>query len=211
MGRVSVNDIITALKEAGVKTEHGFPAEKMIGITEPVAAVSLLEASLRKQTIAVRVSVFAGDCVSCEEKALEVGTILSDMCGDCNVDACTYDGRGGFYCANVRAEFVSETPHVKINGTVLNHVVAFTSWRMVDEENQITQLQDALWNFRLEEFFPKGADEIDDSEEPFVLMHINFNGSETFQDCYWTYQKRTWGSTGTRQLRMGTAAFMENG
>ena len=211
MGRISINDVIGALQDAGIRTEHSFPKEKMLHITEPVAAVSLLEASLRKQTMAVRVSVFAGDAVACENKALEVGTILSDMCGDCHVAACTFDGRNGLFCANVRAEFVTEAPRVKINNTLLEHVVAFTSWRMVDEDNQITRLDDALWNFRLEEFFPNGAEEIDDSDEPFLLMHINFNGSETFQDCYWTYQKRTWGSTGTRQLRMGTAAVMENG
>lgn len=214
MGRVSIGDIVTALNDAGIPAEHGFPAEKMAAIAKPVAAVSLLGAALREQTMTVLVTILSpaesGGAV-CEDTALTVGEILSALDSDCTIGECQFDGKAGLFYTKIKADFLTEIPKVKINDTLLEYVEAFTCWRTVDEEAGITELSKALWNFRLEEFFPTGASENQDEEEPFVLMHISQNGSETYSDCKWTYHKRVWGSTGVRQIRLGTAVDMQNG
>lgn len=214
MGRVNVDDIVASLQSAGILTERSFPARSMANVTEPVAAVSLLSASLKGQTMTVQVTVLSPaemGGAACEEKALEAGTVLSGIGGDCTVGECAFDGRAGLFMVPVKAQFLTEIPKVKINDILLQHVEAFTSWRAIDEELGITSILDAPWNFRLEEFFPTGVDEDSDCSEPFELMHISCSGTEDYLGCQWTYQKRTWDSTGIRQIRLGTAELMDNG
>ena len=214
MGLISVDSVIAALQAAGIPAAHSYPVQKMIAIKKPVAAVSLLDASLRQQTMTVLVQILSpmdsGGAV-CEEKALEAGGILSELGGECSIGECRLDGQTGLYYSDIKVRFLTEIPKVMVGDVMLTHVEAFTSWRMLDAENGITQLLDAPWCFRLEEFFPTGSEEESDCSEPFELMHISSSGTESYVNAKWTYQKRTWGSTGIRQIRLGTAERMDNG
>lgn len=214
MGQLILEKVVTALKEAGIPTERGYPARKMPLLTETVAAVSLQGVSLREQTLTALVTIFAPaelGAMACEETALAAANALTAMGGSCEIAACSFDGRAGVFCEKLTATFLTAVPVVKLGDVKLQYVEAFTCWRTVDEDAGITTLDDAPWNFRLEEFFPVDALEEEAPEEPFYLIHINENGSETFSECQWTYQRRVWSETGTRQIRLGTAQDMQNG
>lgn len=214
MGKLNLGDVVQALADAGIPTERAFPARKLAMITEPVAAVSLKQAQMRGQTLTVQVRILSPaelGAATCEETALAAGETLTELGGDCTVEECRFDGRTGMFSVDITAQFLTEIPKVKLNGTLLQYVEAFTCWRTVDEDAGVTELDQAKWYFRLEEFFPAGVDEEEEPEEPFELMHISAIGSETYCSCKWTYQRRVWGSTGIRQIRLGAAESMDNG
>lgn len=214
MGQLTLDQVVTALRAAGFNTERGYPARKMAVLTEPAVAVNLQRLSRKEQTLTALVTIYSPaelGAVACEETALAAADVLTEQGGSCEVSACEFDGKAGLFSEKISATFLTAVPLVKLGETVLKYVEAFTCWRTVDEDAGITSLDGAPWNFRLEEFFPVDALEEEEPEEPFYLMHINENGSETFSECQWTYQRRVWSETGTRQIRLGTAQDMQNG
>lgn len=211
---MNLDKVVSALRAAGFNTQRGYPARKMPILTEAAAAVNLQRLSRKEQTLTALVTIYSPaelGAVACEETALAAADVLTEQGGQCEVLACEFDGRAGLFSEKISATFLTAVPVVKLDETVLKYVEAFTCWRTVDEDAGITDLDAAPWNFRLEEFFPVDALEEEEPEEPFYLMHINENGSETFSECRWTYQRRVWSETGTRQIRLGTALDMQNG
>lgn len=212
MGKLILDKATTALRDAGFPVERGLPAEAIPAITEPVCAVNLKQANLREQTATVLVTVLSPmelGAVVCEEAALDAAQILSELGGKCTVDACTSLGKVDMFCAEITGRFFTSIPKVVLNEQLLQSVTAFTCWRTVDEE--ITDLNHAPWCFRLEEFFPLGVEEEPEPEESFLLLHISEQGSKTFTNCTWTYQRRVWSADGTRQIRLGQAESMQDG
>lgn len=211
MGQLILSNVVQALCDAGINAERAYPARKLAAITEPVAAVSLKQAQLRGQTLTALVRILSpvelGGAV-CEETALTAGEALTELGGDCSVEECRLEGRTGLFCVDITVQFQTEKPMVKLNGMPLQYVEAFTCWRTVDEDAGVTELDDAKWYFRLEEFFPAGTELEDEPEEPFSLLHVSSIDSEMFYSCRWTYQRRIWGSTGIRQIRLGSAENM---
>lgn len=214
MGQLILSNVVQALNDAGIPAERGYPSRKMAVLTEPVAAVNLQQAAIRGQTLTALVTILSpvelGAAV-CEETALEAGDILTEQGGSCTVAECRFDGRTGLFSVEISAQFQTAFPKVKLGNLLLQHVEAFTCWRTVDEDAGITELNKAPWSFRLEEFFPVGASEEEAPEEPFFLMHISDNGTESYHNCRWTYLRRVWSATGIRQIRLGTAESMANG
>lgn len=212
MGRLILNEVTQGLDAAGILTQRGYPDGKRRIITEPVCAVNLRAADIRSKKVTVTVSVLSpaeqGAGV-CEDKALEVGEILGGLGGRCSVGTCGFDGRAGVFCTEITAEFAAETPKILIDGVELKHVLAFTSWRTLDEE--VTDWDNAKWNFRLEEYFPMGDDEESGTAGTFTLTHLAQMGSEAYIDCTWTYQRRVWDASGVQQLRLGVADLLDLG
>lgn len=214
MGQLILDNAVQALKAAGIPAERGYPGSKAAAVTVPCAAVNLQQAALRGQTLTVVVSVLSPaelGAAACEEAALNAGEVLTEQGGECTVSGCEFDGRSGLFTAQVTAKYLTAVPQVKLEGQLLQYVEAFTCWQTVDEDAGITSLDDAGWNFRLEEFFPVGVKQEEGPEEPFGLIHISENGTETFYRCKWTYQRRVWGATGIRQIRLGSAEYMTIG
>lgn len=212
MGKLILEKTVDTLRSAGFSVERGFPAGAIPTVTEPVCAVNLKQANLRQQTATVLVTVLSPmelGASACEEAALEAARILSEMGGKCTVNACTAQEKVDLFSSEVTAQFFTSVPKVVLGGQALQSVTAFTCWRTVDEE--ITNLDDAPWCFRLEEFFPLGVEEELEPEEPFLLLHISEHGSKTFSNCTWTYQRRVWSADGTRQIRLGQAESMQDG
>lgn len=214
MEHLILGNAVRLLQEAGIPAERGYPARSMKELTKPTATVSLKHASLRAQTLAALVTVFSPVRLGaeiCEITALAAGDVLTDMGASCTVEKCQLDGRTGLFFVEITADFLTVVPKIMLGDAMLSHVEAFTSWRTVDEETGITELDKALWNFRLEEFFPTDALEEEEPNEPFMLMQISENGTETFLNCKWTFQRRIWGPTGIRQIRLGVAESMDVG
>lgn len=214
MGYVTIDDIVTRLNDADIAAAHGYPGEKYTHIDEVAVAITMVGAALREQTITYRASILVPielGSVTSESGALGIAELLTSMGGNCTVEDSSFDGRLGVFRTDIKAVFITEKPGVEINSVPLENVEAFTSWRMVDEDAGITELKDAPWCFRLEEFFPIGTDEDGDYTEPFQLSHFSSAGTETYTGCKWTYRKRTWGPTGIRQIWLGTAEDMATG
>lgn len=212
MGQLILERAVQALKEAGIPAERAAPARKMAAITGPVAAVSLQSADIRNKQLTVLTTVLspaAPGAAVCEETALEAGEILSKLGGKCSVAKCRFDGRTGLFSVEVTALFSTEVPKITIDGKEMKHVLAFTSWRTLDDT--VTDWTEAKWNFRLEEYFPMGESEDANPTLPFILTHTCENGTESYMDSTWTYQRRVWDASGIRQLRLGVAEIMDNG
>lgn len=210
MGKLMLNNVVQTLRSAGMAVERGYPGQKLASITKPVCAVNLLSADLRNQTATARVTVISPadlGAAACENAALNVAEVLAETGGKCDVLACALNGRTGLFEAEVTAKFLTNSPKLLLNSVELNHAVAFTYWRTVDDE--ITDLEEAPWGFRLEEFFPTGSDEDEDPDSPFTLGHITYTGFYTFSNCCWTYVRRIWGADGIRQIRLGTAECVD--
>lgn len=212
MGKLILEQAVQALRDGGIPAARAMPAEKAPDISEPVAAVSLQAMDLRSKKVTVLVTVLtpaALGAAACEEAALSAGQILAELGGKCSMEACRFDGRTGLFMMEITAQFNSEVPKVTINGVELGHVLAFTSWRTLDET--VTDWDNTKWNFRLEEYFPMGDDVEADPAGKFTLMHICENGSESYIDSTWTYQRKVWDASGVRQIRLGVANSMDVG
>lgn len=212
MGQQILTDAVQALCDAGIPVQRAAPGQRIAEISTPVAAVCLKSADMRNKKVTVLVSIWspaAMGMAKCEDKALEAGVVLSTLGGKCNVGECRFEGRIGLFCTEVTGEFESYTPKITINGVLLKHVLAFTSWRTLDDE--VTDWYDAKWQFRLEEYYPLGETEEGDIEGSFILVHSSESGTESFIDSTWTYQRRVWDASGVRQLRLGVASEMDVG
>lgn len=212
MGKLILSNAVQALCDAGIPARRSAPRQKMAEITTPVAAVSLKSADMRSKKVTLLATVLSPAALgmaACEEMALDVGAILESLGGKCSVGACRFEGRIGLFCTEVTGEFASQMPKITIDGTLLEHVQAFTSWRTLDDE--VTDWGNAKWNFRLEEYFPMGDEEEANVAGPFTLVHTCENGTESYIDSTWTYQRRVWDASGIRQLRLGVANEMDVG
>ncbi len=212
MGSLIIDELVSALIDAGIVVDRGFYAGKIPWISESVAAVNLESMDLRSKKVTVLVTVLTPGKLggpTCEDQALQVGQVLAQQGGKCTLGKCRFDPSSDMFYLEITAVFNSETPAVLIDGTRLNHVLAFTSWRTLDDE--VTDWTLAKWQFRLEEYFPNGEEEYLNPVNPFTLIHLSEDGSETYTGCTWTYQKREWDASGVRQIRLGVAEEMDYG
>jgi hypothetical protein len=203
-------DVIQTLRNGGFAVERGFPAAKAVTISEPVCAVNLLKADMRGQTQTVLITVLSpmelGAAV-CEDAALSAGRMLNDRQFSCDIGNCNLNGRTGLYEIRLTVAYSTDLKRFMINEVQLGHVVAFDysqKWLPGMED-----VSEAPWEFRLEEFIPHNADEEEQPEGTFTLLHNHTLGLMTFTECTWTLVKRTWTPEGIRQIREGKAQAMD--
>ena len=85
----------------------------------------------------------------------------------------------------------------------MEYTVSFTSERKTD--NEVTAINDAQWEFTLEELLPPGTSEPPAPTEPFKLTVTRSNSTETFSECTWTSVRREDTIRGISQTRSGKA------
>lgn len=207
MGQMSIAEVVQLLTNSGIRTETAFPAERITRITEPVAAVSLSDLDQEKGNITVLVEILApkeaGGYV-CQQKALEICTVLANAGAVCHQDSCEFLGKGNIFRVQIKAVFDDALPFTVTVGTrVLQYLCSFSA----EQERTSTEvsLENTGWEFTVEEFFPWGVWNTLEADEPFE-MDVNCMGNiERFEDCIWTYRQRIPGKTGIRQIRKGKA------
>ena len=198
MGQLTLDRVVVALNEAGIRAERAYPMGKMPEITDIAATVCLQKASVRDRNLTVLVTVFAPMSVgasACEETALIAGDVLRFHGGKASVGDCQFNGRTGLFSAEVTGVF-ADGLEIMLDGVPLAHAVSLTSWREIDDI--VTDIDGVFWYFRLEEFFPWGAAEEAPCGEPFTLV---CNSRESYEDCRWISQERIAEVAGTRQIR----------
>ena len=208
MGALIVEKAVSALKNAGFRTQRAYPGSKIPAITQVVAAVQIAEMDFvtDKSTLEVKLLCpHSLGAAACEDDAILAAQALQGVGFSCRIGAVEFDGRAGIFCISCRAslqEYESGAVFIpfKIGAVNQNWVVSFSAQRIADETNP--ELTNIPWTVRLEQFFPIGSiEDTDPTGGTFTLT----NGSEIYHGCKWTSHQRTTEAGGIRQIREGTA------
>lgn len=216
MGTMIVDKVVQLLSDGGIRAEAAYPAERITRITEPVAAVSLEKADHKNHTVTVLVEILgpkeSGGYI-CQKKALEAGAILEEAGAICCQEGCVFLSKGNVFRVPIKAAFrgtartdeLEAMPEYEITtGTLtLDYICGFSSEQVLN--STVTLLQDAPWEFTVEEFFPWGIQDSLEVETPFTLELRNQGNAERYSNCEWTSRKRIAEELGIRQIRTGKA------
>lgn len=207
MGQISLSQVVTLLSTGGVRSEAAFPAERITRIEEPVAAVSLGQVDQEKSAITVLVEILGpkeSGGLACQQKALEACTILAEAGAVCKQGSCSFLSKGNVFRVPVEAVFSTAEVFTITTGTLkLIYAYGFSAKQKVDAS--YVSLQDAPWEFTIEEFFPWGVQETLYVPGPFQLDLRCGDKIERYEECMWTERKRVAEKAGVRQTRIGTA------
>lgn len=208
MGLSVIEQVISALRTAGFPTQRAYPGTEIPAIKQVVAAVQLAKADLEKRETTLEVTLLCPQSLGApalEDAAVTAGEALKDIDLYCVIGAAEFDGRSGLFsirCLATKPEKVRTYLDVpfRIGAADQSRVVSFTAQQQTSET--VTQLSQAPWTLRLEQFFRNGFGEDSDPDgETFTIT----NGEEIYHGCRWTSCKRTRELEGTRQIREGTA------
>ena len=207
MGQISLMRVVSLLSAGGVRAEAAFPAERITRITEPVAAVSLGQVDQEKSTVTMLVEILgpkeSGGYV-CQQKAMTACTILADAGAVCKQGECAFLSKGNVFRVPVEAVFsTAETFTIATGALKLAYACGFSAEQKVD--STYTSLEEAPWEFTIEEFFPWGVVETLYVTGPFDLNLRCGSDIERYEECTWTERKRIAEKNGIRQIRIGKA------
>ena len=215
MGTI-VNQVIGALRDAGIRADEAYPGGRIPALTGPVAAVRLgkVDRSVRSTNVQIVIMSPAKDGGSlCEATALRAVDSLQAMGGTCVKDICKFDEMADVFYVEIAAEFFGTVTadrwdsgpgfSVAVNIQPMPHVVSFSSERKKEEGT--SSLYDAKWQFTLEELLPPGTSEPPDPPESFTLSVVRSNYDEIFRECRWLSVQRQDTLRGIRQIRTGEA------
>ena len=215
MGTI-VGNVIAELTAASIRADEAYPGRRIPALTGPVAAVRLGKMDRAVRTTAVEVVIMSpssGGGSLCESTALRAIQALQDMGGPCTKVVCKFDEMADVFYIGIVAEFFGTALEtnwsagpgyaITIGQQPMEHVVSFSAQRAVSGE--VTDLENALWSFTLEELLIPGTSEPPDPAEPFTLQVSRSNGDELFTGCRFTSQQRQDTIRGVTQTRKGTA------
>lgn len=215
MGTI-VSEVIGKLTAGGIRAAEAYPGKRIPALTGAVAAVRLgkVDRSVRMPHLEVVVmSPSASGGAACETTALKAVGILQNMGGTCVKAVCKFDEMADVFYINIDVEFFGTALEnswsagpgyaIKIGTQALDHVTRFQIHRETDKD--VTAINDAKWEFTLEELLPPGTSEPSDPAEPFTLFISRNGGDETFTGCTWTSVKREDTIKGVSQVRVGIA------
>ncbi len=226
MGISIVDFVIDTLKNNGVRAECARPAGNLMTVQDVVAAVSILRMDQEKQCITVQVDVICPDkydAKRCEDRALQICQVLQRTGGVCRQENCTYMSTVRAFCIPVWVSYHGQLLRdvwegwpellVTVGGEYLMYMVSFTAERVYPKPAAGTTpsppaaTQEETWSFRLEEYYPAGAEEAQTVKEPFSISLECGDASEVYSGCVLTGFKRVTDASGVRQIRTGTSNF----
>lgn len=210
MGLSVIEQVVSALREAGFRTQRAYPGTAMPDVTQVVAAVQLAQADLDTQETVLEVKLLGPQILgaeACEDAAITAAEALKDIDLSCTVGAVDFDGKAGLFSVSCMATKPQKVRNYldlpfKIGAVEQSRVVSFTALQKVDET--VTELSKAPWTVRLEQFFRNGfGEDSDPSGDEFTIT----NGLEIYHGCKWKSRTRITELNGTRQIREGTAMY----
>ena len=215
MGTI-VSNVIDKLCNGGIRSAEAYPGKRIPTLGGPVAAVHLgkVDRSVRTTHLEVIVmSPAASGGSACEQAALKAIELLQTMGGTCVKDVCKFDEMANVFYINIDVEFFG-TPKpdswsagpgyfIKIGAQEMNYVTSFKAQREVDD--MTPTINEARWEFTMEELYPPGTNEPPDPPMPFDITITRSGGEETYKGCSWSSVKREDTIRGVSQIRVGTA------
>ena len=215
MGTI-VSEVIGKLTGGGIRAAEAYPGKRIPALTGAVAAVRLGKVDRSVRTTHLEVVVMSPSAAggsACETTALKAVGILQDMGGTCVKAVCKFDEMADVFYINIDVEFFgtalpnSWSPGpgyaIKIGSQPMNYVTSFRIQRETDKE--VTAINNAKWQFTMEELLPSGTSEPADPAEPFTMFVTRSGGDETFTGCTWLSVKREDTIKGVSQVRVGIA------
>lgn len=215
MGQMIVDQVVQLLSTGGIRAEAAFPPDKLIRITDAVAAVSLEKTQPKEYTTVVLVEILAPQergGYLCQQKALEACLLLEAGGGVCEQGRCTFLRNANAFRVPVRVTFRSAArpamteeipnPVMIAGGMILTYVCAFSAEQTQSIEGTS---ETAPWEITLEEFFPWSVWNTLEPQEPFTLDLRHMGNIERYQNCTWKKCRRIKEELGIRQIRTGTA------
>lgn len=216
MGQSVIEYVVQLLIDGGIRAAAALPPGSLLRVTEPVAAVSLAGADTEKSSVTVLVEIVGPERLGgsvCQLKALDACGILVASGASCKQGSCSFLNKGNLFCVPVTAVCYGENSSdgwvptrklmVQMGQIVLENAVSFSAEQILDEEH--TDLNQAPWEFRVEEFFSRGTTEKSTPAEPFALTVSIGGKTEQYLGCEITWRQRTAEETGIRQNWGGTA------
>lgn len=193
MGRMEY--AISALQEAGIRADRGYPGKMVIDPESPIVTVTVEASSQREIVLAATVYGPAeqGGQI-CEELAQTTAEVLRSKKARCEVEACRYDPDVGMYSLRILATWKNFSHNVvRINGAALVYVTDFSAVQtrqvepVVDEvTGQVNVInEEVIWTVAVQELLPFSEVMEVDPMDAFTLSVVHDNCTETYPECYW--------------------------
>ncbi len=233
MGISILEMVLATLREAGFQADTAYPGERHMHITGIRAAAHIQRVDRSAQTVAVAVDILAPENLGgagCELAALGATEALCNSGASCMQGGCEYLPGLRVFRVEILATFACVAAagdcrlgpgfRVWVDDTLLGGAVTFTG-----EHSQENTLAYELgtgapvcvnpgretWAITLEEALPVEA-ELLEQTAPFTLRLERAGGqTETYYDCRWTGETRSYTGSGLRRLRRGLALNREEG
>ncbi len=227
MGSSILELVLEVLRNGGFQADVAYPAQRHPVVTEPVAAVHILEADSAKRTVTAEVCVICGVSLGgarCETEALEAARLLSEAGAEYVLKGCEHDGVHQTYCVRIQAVFREETVlpaldfQVYAGEELLPHVVMILAEKVTENQINYTEGENApasitqgKWSYAitLEELVPPGEVEVVPANGGATLTITGENGTEVYNGCCWGSVKRELTRNGLHQIRKGHALGKE--
>lgn len=193
MGFDKIAEAVTALNEAGLRAQRGYPAGKMPAITDAVAAVNVESVTPEQTKLAVQV-FSATDGPGCEDAAKTAMQALSGIEASCTVAGCQWDSRAGVFSCLVTASWRERVAcTVTVDGKDVPYAVDVTAKKQISrvqvtdpETEAVTEeCRDLGWSITIRELLP--PDYLPETEEKgeFTLYIFREGGRERYEKCQW--------------------------
>lgn len=190
-----VTSVVSALQDAGIRADRGYPSKMMIVPESPIVTVTV-DASSQKETV-LAVTVYGpadqGGRV-CEELAQTTAEVLRGQKARCDVGPCRYDPDTGLYALPLLATWKNFSHNVvRIDGEMLAYVTDFSAVQtrqvepVTDEETgQVNVVnEEVIWTVAVQELLPFSEVMEVDPMDAFTLSVVHDNCTETYPECYW--------------------------
>lgn len=190
-----VDNAVSALLEAGIRAERGYPADCVPALNGPVAAVTV-EHSDQKQT-RLAVTVYGPGALGgqvCEEMAQTVAQVLREKRARCEVDSCRYDGESGLFSVKVTACWLESLHNtIQIDNAALAYATEFSAvqtrqvQQVTDPESGEKSVvnEEVIWTVAIQELLPFREVMVVDHKDAFTLRVKHENCTEIYPECYW--------------------------
>ncbi len=219
MGQRTVSEVVSFLKNAGIRCQRGFPGYRMPDIQKPAVSVNIHSQDATSICMAVWVFSRADEgAMLCEDTALRVARLLRGVGAQCRQEAVTHDGRADRFAIRILVTWTDdpEPPpfSVSMEGMYLPCAVRFTAVRNTELRQMMTIGQSnpaellptqQNWICTLEELFPPEYREPIEQPEPVGLVVQRATLGEYYVNCFWKSIRREDTPQGLRQIRVAVA------
>lgn len=215
-----IEKTITALTNAGIPAQRGYPSGVVPGLTEPMATVSIKKAEQDTLTLAIQIyaPVYKGGTV-CEDLALTAADALRALGAQCELGSCGFGGKGGLFCLPLSASFTGSLtkgekaalqPKVEIGGEIVSGLVeaavtySCNSVKVKDATTSEIEMAsaDRRWHVTIEDEVDARYTPLEQIEDGFTVVIARVNQEETYSGCCWEKQSMEAQGAKVRRVRV---------
>jgi hypothetical protein len=190
-----IAQVLAALQAENIQAIRGYPGNKIAAVVKPVAAVSMNQYTDRFLTLAVDVlgpTEFDGS--ACENLAVNVAGVLTDIMATCTVGNCEFSGKTGLFSVRVLARWYRELGYaVDIDDETIAHVTACRAEKdtvrvpYVDSATGdiLTTVDRNVWTVTITDIWPLNEKLPVERTDAFTLFVMRPGGMEAYIQCVW--------------------------